>query len=112
LSNKSRIGYYVNNPRFFYNYNCCHVVEFINCYIQVILFSISYKCYLYNNLSTEYDDIKEKQDEKWRIQRCTLILEYQDKGFFPLPFRLFYNIYILYKFIREKIWREGEKVLV
>ena len=57
---------------------------------------------------TEYDNIKEKQDEKWRIQRCTLILEYKDKEFLPMPFRLFYNIYLMVVYLKDNVRGTGE----
>ena len=47
------------------------------------------------NFSTVYKAIERKQEETWRRQRCLLILEYQNKSFIPLPFRLFYHIYAL-----------------
>jgi hypothetical protein len=37
-----------------------------------------------------------------------LILEYKDIGFLPLPFRLFYNVYLLLVFLKDNIKRLGE----
>ncbi len=57
-----------------------------------------------------YDQVREEQEEIYKIQNYPIIQEYQSKPIFPPPLSLFYYIFVFLTFFLQFICKKNNKI--